>query len=258
MNVLIVEDDDSVARFLEQTMAEAGYNPRVVGDGETALSVVSAEKFDVILLDIMLPGMSGLDVCRRLRGTMTPVLIITVRDSPEDIVEGLDSGADDYVVKPFRMTEILVRTRALLRRNEWSPSSLTICDLTLYPATRRAVRGERAIKLSATECTLLEYLIRNAGRVISRATILQHVWRYDFEGDENVLVVYISYLRGKIDKGHEVQLIHTVRGVGYRMGADAVKVYSSAFDCRFLPGRHCISGHGVACVDLVRQGCRNR
>ncbi|MDO8587927.1 MAG: response regulator transcription factor [Armatimonadota bacterium] len=225
MNVLIVEDDESVARFLEQAMVEAKHNPVVVGDGVTALDIArTEEEFDVILLDLMLPRMSGFEVCRRLRssGIMTPILIITARDSLEDIVEGLDSGADDYVVKPFQVAELLARTRALLRRGESSPAVLTVCDLTLSPTTRRATRGGQAIKLSATECTLLEYLMRNAGRVMERSMILQHVWQCDFEGNENVLEVYISYLRGKIDKGHEAQLIHTVRGVGYRMAADVV------------------------------------
>lgn len=224
MNVLIVEDDESVARFLEQAMVESDYTPRVVGDGVTALNVASTEAFDIILLDLMLPRMSGFDVCRGLRssGIATPVLILSARDSLEDIVEGLDSGADDYVVKPFQVAELLARTRALLRRNESPPEFLTVDDLTLSPSTRRATRGAKVIKLSGTECTLLEFLMRNAGKVMTRSAILQHVWQYEFEGNENVLEVYISYLRNKIDRGHEVQLIHTVRGVGYRMAADVV------------------------------------
>lgn len=224
MNVLIVEDDESVARFLEQAMAEAGYNTRVASDGVTALNIASTEDFDVILLDLMLPGISGFDVCRRLRssGAAMPILVITARDSSEDIVEGLDSGADDYVVKPFQVNEILARTRALLRRREFPPSVLLVADLTLDPITRQATRAGLPIKLSATEYTLLEYLMRNSGQVINRDIIIQHVWPFDFEGKDKVLEVYISFLRGKIDKGHEVHLIHTVRGVGYGMVSDAV------------------------------------
>lgn len=219
-----MEDDESVASFLEQAMLEADHTPRVIGDGVTALNVARAEEFDMILLDLMLPRMSGFDVCRRLRsaGIATPVLIITARDSLEDIVEGLDCGADDYVVKPFQVAELLARTRALLRRGQLCPAVLTLADLAFNPATRCADRGGRTIKLSATECTLLEYLMRNAGRVLTRSMILRHVWQCEFEGNENVLEVYISYLRSKLDKGHDVQLIHTVRAVGYRMAADVV------------------------------------
>ncbi len=219
MNVLIVEDDESVAGFLEQAMIEAGHDTRVVGDGRVASEEAVAEAFDLILLDIMLPGMNGLDVCRRLRasGTATPIVIITARDTLEDIVEGLDSGADDFIVKPFRLAELLSRTRALLRRSEASPSVLCVADLTLDPATRRATRGGQSISLSATEYALLEYLMRNAGQAMSRSSILEHVWQNNFEGNDNVLEVYISYLRRKIDKNQEVQLIETVRGIGYRM-----------------------------------------
>lgn len=222
MNLLIVEDDDSVSSFLKQATAEAGYNVEVVGDGVNALRMARAAEFDLILLDVMLPRMSGFDVCRELRksGTETPVLMITARDSLEDKVEGLDSGADDYIVKPFQVAELLARARALLRRGKSSPVELTVADLKLSPATRRATRSGKPIHLSATEFSLLEYLMRNAGQVLTRSMILQHVWEYDFQGNDNVLEVYICYLRGKVDKGHPVQLIHTLRGVGYRMDAD--------------------------------------
>jgi DNA-binding response OmpR family regulator len=222
VNVLIVEDDDSVSSFLKQAAAEAGYNVEVVGDGINALRMARAAEFDLILLDVMLPRMNGFDVCRELRnsGTETPILMITARDSLEDKVEGLDSGADDYIVKPFQVAELLARARALLRRGKSSPVELRVADLTLSPATRRATRSGKPIHLSATEFSLLEYLMRNVGQVLTRSMILQHVWEYDFQGNDNVLEVYISYLRGKIDKGHPVQLIHTLRGVGYRMDAD--------------------------------------
>jgi DNA-binding response OmpR family regulator len=169
----------------------------------------------------MLPGMDGFTVCRRLRAAqvMTPILIITARDTLEDKLAGLDGGADDYIVKPFQVAELLARMRALLRRGSSSPAILQVADLTLDPATRQAMRGGKAIALSGTEYALLEYLMRNAGRVLTRSMILDHVWQYDFDGNDNVLDVYISYLRRKIDKGHTQPLIHTLRGVGYKMGS---------------------------------------
>lgn len=221
MKVLIVEDDSSVARFLKQAMTEAGYTAHVAGDGLEAFGFAREVPFDLILLDVMLPRMDGFEVCRKLRecGVMTPILIITARDALEDKVNGLDSGADDYIVKPFQIAELLARSRALLRRGTvGSPMVLRVGDLTLDPATRRASRAGRTINLSATEYSLLEYLMRNAGRVLTRSMIMQHVWEYDFDGNDNVLDVYISYLRSKIDKGHSRPLIHTIRGVGYRIG----------------------------------------
>ena len=222
MNVLIVEDDVSVARFLRQAIAEAGYTPVVTSDGVTALEHARTTRFGLILLDIMIPRLNGLEVCRRMRAdnVQTPVLMITARDTLEDKVEGLDAGADDYLVKPFQLVELLARIRALLRRGSAPPSPLQIADLALDPTTRRATRGARSILLSATEYALLEFLMRNAGSVLPRATILEHVWQYDFEGNDNVLDVYISYLRGKIDKGNPAPLIHTVRGVGFRIGPE--------------------------------------
>ncbi len=224
MNVLIVEDDDSVARFLKQAVTEAGYTAQVVGDGKDALGLAQTVEFDLILLDVMIPRVNGFDVCRRLRAArvMSPILIITARDALEDKVEGLDAGADDYIVKPFQIAELLARARALLRRGASSPTVLQVGGLTLDPATRQASRDGQTINLSATEYSLLEYLMRNTGRVLIRSMILEHVWQYDFEGNDNVLDVYISYLRGKVDKGHATSLIHTVRGVGYRMDAGDV------------------------------------
>ncbi len=224
MNVLIVEDDDSVARFLRQAMTEAGYSPQVVGDGRDALNLARTVDFDLILLDVMIPRMNGFEVCRQLRASrvMTPILIITARDALEDKVEGLDSGADDYIVKPFQIAELLARARALLRRGTSGPAILQVGNLTLDPGTRQASREGKTIYLSATEYSLLEYLMRNAGRVMTRSMILEHVWQYDFDGNDNVLDVYISYLRSKIDKGRPQALIHTVRGVGYRMDAGDV------------------------------------
>ncbi len=219
MNVLIVEDDESVARFLKQAMTEAGYTTQAVENGAEAFQIASADAFDLILLDVMLPGLDGYTLCRRLRAAdvNTPILIITAKDTLADKVEGLDSGADDYIVKPFQLAELLARARALLRRSSYAPTLLRVGDLTLDLATRKAIRAGKTIWLSATEYTLLEYLMRHAGQVLTRAMILEHVWHYDFGGNDNVLDVYISYLRGKIDKGQEHPLIHTVRGVGFRM-----------------------------------------
>jgi len=219
LNVLIVEDDESVARFLRQAMLEAGYAPQVAEDGLTGYHLAKTNPFDLILLDVMLPGLTGFEVCRRLRGDgiSTPILILTAKDLLDDKVMGLDSGADDYLVKPFQVAELLARVRALLRRRNLGTTSLKVGDLTLEPTSRQIVRGGKAISLSATEYALLEYLMRNAGRVLTRAMILQHVWQYDFDGNDKVLDVYISYLRRKIDRGHPNSLIQTVRGVGYCM-----------------------------------------
>jgi len=166
-----------------------------------------------------LPGLTGFEVCRRLRGDgiSTPILILTAKDLLDDKVMGLDSGADDYLVKPFQIAELLARARALLRRRNLGTTSLKVGDLSLEPTSRQIVRGGKAISLSATEYALLEYLMRNSGRVLTRAMILQHVWQYDFDGNDKVLDVYISYLRRKIDRGHQNSLIQTVRGVGYCM-----------------------------------------
>ncbi|CCW34986.1 response regulator with CheY-like receiver domain and winged-helix DNA-binding domain [Chthonomonas calidirosea] len=219
MNILIVEDDKSVARFLQQALTEAGYTTQVVEDGETALHLAVSIAFDLILLDVMLPRKDGFALCKELRAASvtTPILIITARDTLEDKIEGLDSGADDYIVKPCQIGELLARVRALLRRGTSSPPVLRVADLTLDPATRKVCRQGKTIHLSMTEFALLEYLMRNAGRVVTRLMILEHVWQYDFEGNDNVLDVYISYLRSKIDRGFARPLIHTVRGVGYRL-----------------------------------------
>ena len=221
MNVLIVEDEPGVSRFLLQACEEAGYSARVETDGQSALTLAQAQPFDLILLDVMLPSLDGFEVCRRLRraGVNSLVLMITARDTLEDKIAGLDAGADDYVCKPFRVAEILARMRALLRRREAGTSKLEVGDLTLDPVTRLATRAGREIRLSATEYSLLEFLMRNAGKTLARNVILSHVWQYDFAGHDNVLDVYIGYLRTKIDKGH-APLIHTARGVGYRIGEE--------------------------------------
>lgn len=219
MRVLIVEDDPSVARFIKQALSEAGYVATLADDGVSGLRLGLAESFELILLDVMLDEMDGFDVCRRLRegGVRSPIMMLTAKDLVDDKVHGLDSGADDYLVKPFQVAELLARIRALLRRPGGGSPVLRVGDLELDPATRQVSRGDRTIDLSGTEYSLLEYLMRNAGRTLTRSMILQHVWRYDFEGNDKVLDVYVSYLRKKIDEGPS--LIQTVRGVGYRMEA---------------------------------------
>lgn len=215
MRVLVAEDDESVARFLTQALQEAGCDVETVSDGRSALTEATHSEYDLILLDVMIPELNGLIVTRRIRaeGIQTPILIITARDTLQDKIDGLDSGADDYLVKPFQMGELLARSRALLRRSAASTVPLHVGDLTLDPMTRKAVRAGRPIQLSATEYTLLEYLMRNAGKILTRAALLEHVWHYSLS--DNVLDVYISYLRGKIDRGSARPLIRTVRGVGF-------------------------------------------
>jgi two-component system copper resistance phosphate regulon response regulator CusR len=217
MNLLIVEDDESVASFLKQATVEAGFAPQLADDGLDALEMARSGDFDLILLDVMVPRLDGFEICRRLRAAnvATPILIITARDLLDDKVKGLDSGADDYIVKPFQVAELLARVRALLRRGSSSPVVLRVGDLSLDPVSRQVMRAGNPISLSTTEYTLLEYLMRNAGRVLTRSMLLEHVWQYDFGGNDNVLDVYVSYLRRKIDRGYTPALIHTVRGVGY-------------------------------------------
>ena len=220
--ILVVEDDDSVGRFLMQAVSEAGYLGTRARDGQKGLELGADGGFDAILLDVMLPGIDGFTVCRRLRsrGVETPVLMLTARDTTEDKIEGLDAGADDYIVKPFVVGELLARLRAMLRRQHNAPAPFKVGDLSLDPSTRSAQRAGVKIPLSTTEYALLEFLMRHPGRVLPRNAILDHVWQYDFAGNDNVLEVYISYLRRKIDKPFASALIHTVRGAGYRIGGD--------------------------------------
>ena len=217
--MLIVEDDESVGRFLVQATSEAGFMPRLSVDGAEALALAKQFHFDLILLDVMVPTVNGFQICRQLRASKVaaPILMLTAKDLVEDKVEGLDSGADDYLVKPFQVAELLARMRALLRRR-LGTNTLVVDDLELDPVMHQITRNGVRLELSATEYTLLEYLMKNAGRVLTRSMLLQHVWRYDFEGSDNVLDVYISYLRKKIDRDRPKSLIKTERGVGYRLG----------------------------------------
>ena len=219
----MVEDDRKVASFIQKGLAEEGYAVDVATDGEMGLAMGLDRLHDIIVLDVMLPGKPGFQVLRELRQARleTPVLLLTARDTVEDKVRGLDAGADDYLTKPFAFAELLARVRALLRRRtaERVPL-LKVEDLDLDPATRVVRRGGEAIPLTNREFSLLEYLMRNAGRVLSRTAIAEHVWDYSFDSETNVIDVYVNYLRKKIDTGRDRKLIHTVRGVGYVLKAD--------------------------------------
>jgi DNA-binding response OmpR family regulator len=220
--ILIVEDEDSVARFLRQAMEEAGHLVATCDNGKAGLETGEARSFDLILLDIMLPELDGIEVCRALReaNVRTPVLMLTAKDTIEDKIRGLDAGADDYLVKPFVLKELLARVRALLRRGRFQgeerEEELTVGALVLHTGSMSIVVEGEEMSLSATEFALLEYLMRNQGKVLTREELLEHVWQFDFGGDSNVLHVYISYLRKKLASSGLPKLIHTVRGVGYR------------------------------------------
>jgi heavy metal response regulator len=218
-----VEDEKKVARFIKQGLEEEGYAVDVAHDGEEGLRMGLDRVHDLIILDISLPRMDGLQVLRKLRQEQVgkPVLLLTVRSTIEDKVLGLDAGADDYLTKPFAFRELVARIRALLRRGGESGSSLLrYADLTLDPARRAVFRGETKIDLTAREFALLEFFLRNPERVLSRTMILDHVWDYDFDPETNVIDVYVNYLRKKIDAEREVKLIHTVRGAGYVLKAE--------------------------------------
>ncbi len=223
MRLLVVEDEKKVASFIKQGMEEEGYVVDVAHDGERGLGMALNRIHDLIILDISLPKMNGLQVLRKIREetVKTPILILTVRANIEEKVLGLDSGADDYLTKPFSFQELVARVRALLRRRvEAEPSVLRIADLVLDPARHSVSRGNEKIDLTSKEFTLLEFFMHNHGRVLSRAMISDHVWNYDFDTSTNIIDVYVNYLRKKIDTGREPKLIHTVRGMGYVLKAD--------------------------------------
>lgn len=217
--VLIAEDDDAVRRSVERALKFEGYEVTAVEDGERAVVEAAKAPPDAIVLDIMMPILDGMAVCRKLRaaGDSTPILMLTAKHELADRVAGLDAGADDYLVKPFALEELLARVRALLRRREVPDDGgvLRLGDMTLDPAARTVTRSERAVDLTKTEFDLLELLLMNAGIVLSRETIYDRIWGYDFETTSNSLDVYIGYLRRKTEGAGEPRLIHTVRGVGY-------------------------------------------
>ena len=224
MRILVVEDDRKVARFVRQGLCEEGHAVEIAKDGPEALDFVFTDPaYDLIVLDVMLPGQDGFGVLKALRSRKlaVPVLMLTARDSVADKVAGLDLGADDYLTKPFAFEEFLARVRALLRRRDTDRAPvLRLDDLTVDPATRRVARGERRIELTARQYALLEYFLRNAGRVLTRQMIAQHVWGLGFDAESNVIDVYVGYLRRKIALDHERPLLHTVRGAGYVLQAE--------------------------------------
>jgi heavy metal response regulator len=222
MRILVVEDERRITAFIKRGLEEERYAVDVAYDGEEALDWAAMVDYDLIVLDVLLPKKDGIEVCRELRaqGNKVPILMLTARDAIEDRVQGLDSGADDYLVKPFAFQELLARIRALLRRSgEIKTARLLVGDLVLDTLTHRASRGGQVIELTAREYALLEFLMRHPGQVLSRTQIAEHVWNYDFFTTSNVVDVYIRYLRRKIDKGFEVKLLQTVRGVGYKIEA---------------------------------------
>ena len=223
MRTLIVEDEPMISAYVKRGLQEQGYAVDTAFTGKEALDWAAVAPYDLIILDILLPELSGLEVCKELRqrGVNTPVLMLTARDSIDDRVAGLDAGADDYLVKPFALKELLARLRALSRRADGpaKATKLQVADLTLDTLTRRVERSNRPIELAAKEYAVLECLMRDTGRVVTRTMIAEHVWSYDVYNQSNVVDVYIRNLRRKIDDLHDVKLIHTIRGQGYRLEA---------------------------------------
>ncbi|KPJ88621.1 MAG: hypothetical protein AMS17_04805 [Spirochaetes bacterium DG_61] len=218
MRILLVEDEKKIAHFIERGLQEEHYAVDIAYEGEAALFMARTNPYDLIILDIMLPGRDGVAVCRDLRRNKldVPILMLTARERVQDRVVGLDSGADDYLTKPFAFEELLARIRALLRRKSGSPTALLrVADLELDQLSHRVRRAGREIELTGKEYSLLEYLMLNANQVVTRTMICEHVWDIHFDSETNVIDVYINYLRNKIDRGFSSRLIHTVRGVGY-------------------------------------------
>ena len=222
MRILVVDDDRAVRESLRRSLSFNGYTVDLATDGQDALEQVGVNRPDAMVLDVMMPRVDGLEVCRRLRSTGDdlPILVLTARDSVSERVAGLDAGADDYLPKPFALEELLARLRALLRRaspdpNRAAEETLSFADLTLNPDTREVTRGDRPISLTRTEFALMEMLMANPRRVLTRSRILEEVWGYDFPTSGNALEVYVGYLRRKTEADGEPRLIHTVRGVGY-------------------------------------------
>lgn len=220
MRILIIEDEKKVAAFIKRGLEQESYAVDVVEDGVEGQHYAEVNEYDAIILDIMLPKKSGLEILRELKagGVKAPVLLLTARDTVEDRVKGLNVGADDYLTKPFAFEELLARLRVLMRRGSYGTPVLKFADLSLDPATRKARRGKIEVELTVKEYALLEYLLRNPNRVLTRTLIAEHVWDQTFDSETNVVDVYINHLRSKIDtKDFTKKLIHTVRGVGYVM-----------------------------------------
>jgi two-component system OmpR family response regulator len=225
MRVLVVEDKLKMASLIRRGLVEEGHAADVAVTGEDALWMAEAHPYDAIVLDVMLPGLSGFETCRRLRnaGVWSPVLMLTARDAVEDRVAGLDAGADDYLAKPFSFAELLARLRAIARRGGVErPTVLEVGDLRLEPAKRRAWRGEYELRLSPKEFALLETFMRRPGEVLSRLQLLEHAWDFAYENRSNVIDVYVRYLREKVDRPFGTESLETVRGVGYRLRQEGV------------------------------------
>jgi len=219
MRILVVEDEKRIADFLSRGLESAGYAVDLANDGTTALNMVHATEYDMIVLDLGLPDMDGLSVLEKIRNRKTspPVLILSARDAVEDRVRGLEVGADDYLVKPFAFVELLARVRVLLRRGQPTPERLQVGDLSLDCIRRKVTRNAENVELAPKEFSILEYLMRNRGRPLSRTMIVEHVWDMDYDGLTNIVDVYIRHLRSKIDDKYPVKMIHTVRGIGYML-----------------------------------------
>jgi DNA-binding response OmpR family regulator len=217
MRILIVEDEPRVASFLAKALVDEEYVVEIAEDGETGKAKASGHKYDLIVLDWMLPNMPGIELCRKIRETQPriPIIMLTAKDAVEDRIAGLDAGADDYLIKPFSLGEFLARVRALLRRKEPLDTTLKVGEVMLDPTSHRVMTGSEEAKLTAREYSLLEYLMRNKGRVLTRTMIAEHVWEFGFDSGTNVVDVYVNYVRNKVDPDHK--LIKTVRGSGYRM-----------------------------------------
>jgi heavy metal response regulator len=219
MRILVVEDEKRIADFLSRGLESGGYAVDVAGDGATALEMVHATEYDLIILDLGLPDMDGMAVLKKIRTRKTspPVLILSARDAVDDRVKGLETGADDYLVKPFAYVELLARVRVLLRRGQPTPERLQVGDLSLDCIRRKVTRAGENIELAPKEFSILEYLMRNRGRPLSRTMIVEHVWDMDYDGLTNIVDVYIRHLRSKIDEKWPDKMIQTVRGIGYML-----------------------------------------
>jgi two-component system copper resistance phosphate regulon response regulator CusR len=221
MRILVVEDEGKIADFLRRGLESAGYAVDTAANGKTAMDHIHGAEYDLVILDLMLPDVDGLELLKKVRNRKSspPVLILSARDAVDDRVKGLEVGADDYLVKPFAFVELLARVRALLRRGQPTPERLQVGDLVLDCIRRKVTRAGQNVELAPKEFSILEYLMRNRGRPLSRTMIVEHVWDVEYDGLTNIVDVYIRHLRSKIDDPHAEKMIHTVRGVGYMLEA---------------------------------------
>ncbi|GHN02031.1 DNA-binding response regulator [Cytophagales bacterium WSM2-2] len=224
IRILLIEDEQKTAYYIKKGLEENNFNVALANDGDTALHMALQEQFDIIITDIVLPGKDGWSICKEIRSRKNevPILMLSAMSTTDDVVKGFDLGADDYLVKPFEFRELIVRIKSLLKRTSGSKTSgvLTVGDLSLDVYSRTAVRAGKEISLTGKECALLEYIIKNQGRVIPRSELAKNVWNIDFDTGTNMVEVYVNYLRNKIDKGFEKKMIHTQFGLGYILKAD--------------------------------------